>query len=510
MKGNLKNLSRLSLYPDGSDKKSERSGSPSADASSSSPSTPSKQAANPSTASTASSGEAKSKQASSDSTSSPSGKTAEKTSQSSSKPDNLTPTSSTRPSLLPSHNSSFELRRFFDKGLRRHREVKEKRKQEKEERKAEKAEKAERKKTEKKQQKARQTAERQALAPKQSATGLEHKASAPFLEALESKYGALGKVMGQGAGGNVRLVERPSDGKLFAVKQFRPRKNNESRQTYAKTVTSEFCMGAALNHKNIIGIIDLVKENETYFEVMEYGPFDFFSLVMTGKMSRHQIYSAFKQICNGIAYLHSMGLAHRDLKLDNCVVSYDGVVKLIDFGSAVVFRYPYQHEVTKAKGIVGSDPYLAPEVLYLGEYDPQPCDIWSLGIIFCCTVLRRFPWRIPSPEDQAFRMYSADPENVDGSKSDADEDPKNIHGPWRLLRLLPTSSRFLLGHILVVDPKNRAPMKEILDDKWFRHIEEINVLPEGHDQVQHKDTNVISTGQEPVKANSDAKAVPAH
>lgn len=502
MKGNLINLSRLSLHSDGSDsKKNEKASSPSA------PITPSKTPIFSSAASDGSS--SRSKVAPSDGTSPASHKDGEGSHQTIVKNESLTPTSSARPSLMPSQNSSFELRRFFDKGLRRHREGKEKRKQEKEERKQEKEdrkqEKADRKKKEKQRQ--RESAERESLRST-TAGSLENKAAAaPFLEALESKYGALGKVMGQGAGGNVRLVERPSDGKLFAVKQFRPRKSNETRQTYAKTVTSEFCMGAALEHKNIIGIIDLVKENETYFEVMEYGPFDFFNLVMSGKMTRHQIYSAFKQVCNGIAYLHSMGLAHRDLKLDNCVVSYDGVVKLIDFGSAVVFRYPYQHEITKAKGIVGSDPYLAPEVLYLGEYDPQPCDIWSLGIIFCCTVLRRFPWRIPSPEDQAFRMFSADPENVNGSKSEANEDPKNIRGPWRLLRLLPTSSRELLGRILVVDVKKRCSVSDIQEDKWMKRIEEISVLPEGHDEVQHKDTNVISTGQ---PLDKEVKAVPAH
>lgn len=502
MKGNLINLSRLSLHSDGTDnKKHEKPSSTSA------PVTPSK---TPSLSSAASVGsKSGSKNSASDAASQDSHEDREEAHQAHVKTESLTPTTSTRPSLMPSHNSSFELRRFFDKGLRRHREGKEKRKQEKEERKQEKEErkqeKAERKRLEKRRQ---QASADNASAHSAGVGSLENKAAAaPFLEALESKYGALGKVMGQGAGGNVRLVERPSDGKLFAVKQFRPRKSNESRQTYAKTVTSEFCMGAALEHKNIIGIIDLVKEHETYFEVMEYGPFDFFNLVMSGKMTRHQIYSAFKQVCNGIAYLHSMGLAHRDLKLDNCVVSYDGVVKLIDFGSAVVFRYPYQREITKAKGIVGSDPYLAPEVLYLSEYDPQPCDIWSLGIIFCCTVLRRFPWRIPSPEDQAFRMFSADPENVDGSKSHHGEDPKNIRGPWRLLRLLPTSSRHLLGRILVVDVKKRCSMTEIQEDKWMKRIEEISVLPEGHDEVQHKNTNVISTGQ---PLEKEVKAVPAH
>ena len=89
---------------------------------------------------------------------------------------------------------------------------------------------------------------------------------------------------------------------------------------------------------------------------MEYAPYDLFSVVMSGSMTRPEIYCVFRQICDGVEYLHSLGLAHRDLKLDNCVMTKDNVVKLIDFGTATVFHYPGK-KVTMATGIVGSDPY---------------------------------------------------------------------------------------------------------------------------------------------------------
>ena len=63
----------------------------------------------------------------------------------------------------------------------------------------------------------------------------------------------------------------------------------------------------------------------------------------------------------------------------------DSTIKLIDFGTATVFRYPNQPGRVRAKGIVGSDPYLAPEVLVpQAEYDPRLTDVWSVAIIFCC------------------------------------------------------------------------------------------------------------------------------
>ena len=113
----------------------------------------------------------------------------------------------------------------------------------------------------------------------------------------------------------------------------------------------------------------------------------------------------FRQICDGVEYLHELGLAHRDLKLDNCVMTTNNVVKLIDFGTATVFHYPGK-ACQKATGIVGSDPYLAPEVITQENYDPRKTDVWSVAIIFMCMILRRFPWKIPDAKaDPSFRAF---------------------------------------------------------------------------------------------------------
>lgn len=175
----------------------------------------------------------------------------------------------------------------------------------------------------------------------------------PFADdhGLNSKYGKLGRVLGSGAGGSVRLLKRNSDGVTFAVKQFRDRHSWESLKEYSKKVTAEFCIGSTLHHGNIIETLDIIQEGHHWYEVMEYAPFDLFAIVMTGKMTKEEIACSFKQILSGVAYLHGMGLAHRDLKLDNVVVSDRGIMKLIDFGSAVVFRYPFENDIVPASGM---------------------------------------------------------------------------------------------------------------------------------------------------------------
>ena len=177
--------------------------------------------------------------------------------------------------------------------------------------------------------------------------------SIPFADdhGLQSKYGKFGKVLGSGAGGSVKLMKRSSDGLTFAVKQFRERHSYETEREYNKKVTAEFCIGSTLHHGNIIETLDIIQEKGHWYQVMEYAPFDLFAIVMTGKMSREEVACSFLQIVNGVSFLHSMGLAHRDLKLDNVVVNDRGIMKLIDFGSASVFRYPFENDVILASGM---------------------------------------------------------------------------------------------------------------------------------------------------------------
>ncbi|MCJ1316190.1 serine/threonine protein kinase [Xylographa vitiligo] len=254
----------------------------------------------------------------------------------------------------------------------------------------------------------------------------------PFADdhGLENKYGKFGKVLGSGAGGSVRLLKRSGDGVTFAVKQFRERHSYESERDYNKKVTAEFCIGSTLHHGNIIETLDIIQEKGRWYEVMEYAPFDLFAMVMTGKMSREEVACSFLQIFAGVTYLHSMGLAHRDLKLDNVVVNEFGIMKLIDFGSACVFRYPFENDIVLASGVVGSDPYLAPEVYDNQKYDPQPADIWSLAIIFACMSLRRFPWKAPRVSDNSYKLFISPPSpgtpSENGFRRTSDQRPKSM------------------------------------------------------------------------------------
>ncbi|KAF9303171.1 serine/threonine protein kinase [Mortierella antarctica] len=300
---------------------------------------------------------------------------------------------------------------------------------------------------------------------------------------LRKKYGKLGKVLGRGAGGTVRILSRSSDHKVFAIKQFRKRRPNESERSYVKKVTSEYCLGSTFHHPNIIETLDIVKESGNYYEVMEFAKYELFSAVMSGLMGREEIACCFRGIVNGVAYLHGLGVAHRDLKLDNCVMNERGIVKIIDFGCSMVFQLPFEKKIQMAKGVSGSDPYIAPELFVTEQHDPRLADVWSMGIIFLCMTLRRFPWRLPrTDQDPSFSAFA----KPDGT------------GKLRLLKLMPRESRPIMSRILEMDPSKRVLIQDVLQDSWMKNVDHcaMEYMSPNHPHHLGDDGTVVSNPNE--------------
>lgn len=221
-------------------------------------------------------------------------------------------------------------------------------------------------------------------------------------------------------------------------------------------MTAEFCIGSTLHNFNVIEALDIIQEGQSFYEIMEYAPNDLFNIVMSGKMTPDEISCCWRQLLNGVKYLQSMGIAHRDLKLDNMVLDERGVVKIIDFGCATVIKYPFEDHVHLSKGICGSDPYIAPEQYTQKEYDARKTDLWSCGIIYICMTIRRFPWRLPRPEkDQSYSNFVQ----------------PNNNGAEKLFKLLPRYARPIISRILLPDPEKRCLLEDVLDDAWVKSIE---------------------------------------
>ncbi|SGY25429.1 BQ5605_C018g08614 [Microbotryum silenes-dioicae] len=191
---------------------------------------------------------------------------------------------------------------------------------------------------------------------------------------LSQKYGVCEKmVIGKGATAVVKLAHKwdRTTERLYAVKEFRKRRKNETEKEYVKKLTSEFCISSTLHHHNIVETVDLVQDEQNHWcEVMEYCPGgDLYAAIKKGDMSPQAINSYFKQILAGVAYLHSMGVAHRDIKPENLLLDAKGHVKITDFGVSDVFRMCWEKTTHLSKGLCGSEPYIAPEQFeHKGEF----------------------------------------------------------------------------------------------------------------------------------------------
>lgn len=328
------------------------------------------------------------------------------------------------------------------------------------------------------------------------------------------RYGGLGKLIGSGASGSVNLVTPKADpSQILAVKKFRHRLQNESEADYKIKVKNEFKIGQYLQHQNLVHTIELIKENDSflseteYYIVMEYCPFDFFNLVMSGLMDGDEIACYFKQIVNGVRHLHENGIAHRDLKLDNCVVNADGILKLIDFGSAVQFRKEREnskklaeediisdkYRLVRARGIVGSDPYLAPEVFKPSNfgYDPRGADVWSIAIMFCCMTLKRFPWKIPKSSDPSFRSFAGiEEDSTDRLNNLKIDEDSHDRGTDRLLRLLPAESRPVVHRMLELDPTKRFLVDDVVNSIFYQSIDYCHYLSDDEITNEKESGNV--------------------
>ncbi|KAI3475476.1 hypothetical protein L1887_63100 [Cichorium endivia] len=111
---------------------------------------------------------------------------------------------------------------------------------------------------------------------------------------LLKKYGVCEKAaIGKGATAVVRLAHKwdRSTEKLYAVKEFRKRRKNETEKEYVKKLTSEFCISSTLHHINIVETVDLVQdENRHWCEVMEYCPGgDLYAAIKRGGMSQREV-----------------------------------------------------------------------------------------------------------------------------------------------------------------------------------------------------------------------------
>lgn len=301
------------------------------------------------------------------------------------------------------------------------------------------------------------------------------------------------KEVGRGASATVKIMVRKGDKKAegvrqYAVKEFRKRSSRESEDEYVKKVKSEYTIAKALHHSNIVETVQLCTHSDRWNHVMEYCPQgELFGLVERKYMKPEDKQCIFKQVLRGVDYLHEHGIAHRDIKLENLLMTDNGYIKITDFGVSEVFcgEHPgvrssqgecgkNMHEARlSTPGICGSKPYIAPEVLACkDEYDPAKLDVWSCGILYLTLCLNGQPWQSTSKNELNYRIFMEGWEAFLDRSPDGpiDENSYPLCGPI-FTQLTSNGQRRCILRMLHPDPNKRCTINDALHDRWVKKVE---------------------------------------
>ncbi|KAI4212807.1 MAG: hypothetical protein LQ351_004509 [Letrouitia transgressa] len=214
---------------------------------------------------------------------------------------------------------------------------------------------------------------------------------------------ARGQLIGKGSYGRVYLGINLTTGDILAVKQVEINQkvagqDKEKVKEMVSALDQEINTMQHLEHPNVVQYLGCERKEYSMSIFLEYisGGSVGSCLRKHGKFEQSLVSSLTRQTLAGLAYLHTEGVLHRDLKADNILLDVDGTCKISDFGISKKTDNIYGNDVTNS--MQGSVFWMAPEVIRSqGQGYSAKVDIWSLG----CVVLEMFAGHRPWSKEEA-------------------------------------------------------------------------------------------------------------
>eukprot|EP01059_Diplonema_ambulator_P036887 TRINITY_DN9469_c0_g1_i2.p1 TRINITY_DN9469_c0_g1~~TRINITY_DN9469_c0_g1_i2.p1 ORF type:complete len:295 (+),score=42.36 TRINITY_DN9469_c0_g1_i2:224-1108(+) len=206
------------------------------------------------------------------------------------------------------------------------------------------------------------------------------------------------KRLGKGAYGEVWVVG--CEGRKYALKEVKKGRYQESEVETLKRVTG---------HENVVSFLDCFwtgEENGSAYLLMDYiagGTLE--DRIRWQKRKKRRIRESkimqwVSGLTNGLSFIHSMGIIHRDLKCANVFLTLDDEVKIGDFGMAMDKHTDRPTTTSRPRGktVCGTPIYMSPE-MWLGHPYTEQTDLWSLGIVLYEVTSLRKPFKASSQEE---------------------------------------------------------------------------------------------------------------
>ena len=211
----------------------------------------------------------------------------------------------------------------------------------------------------------------------------------------------IGDKIGSGSFGQIRIAFHNKSKNPFAVKVLSKVKLQNSKHGN-HIIFNETLLAPLLTHSSIMEIVEIADSHSQIFQFMRFADQGDLRHVLRKSILQHSIILRIvDQLLSAVEYLHSYGIVHRDIKLENIMFSRHTGIKLSDFGLAsITFD-------GKVHGNFGTFEYSAPEAIKSTEFDGFKADMWSVGVVIYALFSRKLPF-LNVDKDYKFEEQTVD------------------------------------------------------------------------------------------------------
>ncbi|KAJ6313727.1 hypothetical protein OIU77_015081 [Salix suchowensis] len=255
----------------------------------------------------------------------------------------------------------------------------------------------------------------------------------------------LGRTLGEGNFGKVKLAKNIETGQPFAVKILE--KNRIIELKITDQIKREIATLKLLKHPNVVRLHEVLASKSKIYMVLEYvtGGELFDRIASKGKLPEADGRKMFQQLIDGVSYCHSKGVFHRDLKPENVLVDANGNIKISDFGLSALPQHLRDDGLLHTT--CGSPNYVAPEILSNRGYDGATSDIWSCGVILYVILTGYMPF-----DDRNLAVLYQ----------------KIFKGDAQVPKWMSPGAKNMIKRILDPNPVTRITTAGIKADEWFK------------------------------------------
>ena len=260
------------------------------------------------------------------------------------------------------------------------------------------------------------------------------------VQSLQLDNYRLIKIIGRGGMGIVYEAEHKTMKHRVAIKVI------SSKVTASDSTLRRFFreveVAAKLSHPNIVTAIDANQSGKKYYMVMELVQGEDLGVIVQREtvLTVFEVIDYMTQAAVGLAYAHSQGVIHRDIKPHNMLLDENGIIKILDMGLVSLQRPQGSDDesITQHNQIIGTVDYMSPEQAEDVHHVDQRADIYSLG----CSIFRLLVGHAPFPGSSAIKKLLSHRDDPIPSLHDSRDD-------------IPELLDQIFRRMLAKDPNNR-------------------------------------------------------